>query len=236
VADDGSRPDTGELVEEWRQRLPIPVRHLWQEDEGFRLSRIRNSAIAAATGEYILFIDGDMVLHRHFVVDHKRAAERGHFVQGVRVLTGMETGARMIREKKLDLRLLEPGIERRRHLIRSRLLSRLLLLREHSGQRAIRGSNQGYWRENLLRVNGFNEEMTGWGREDNEIAARLYHSGVLRRNLRFGGLAIHLWHRTRILEGENPNDRFLHETIETRATRCDRGIDGHLEDQGAPAS
>src|SRR5687767_9054063 len=70
VADDGSRPDTGELIRAWAQRLPVPVRHIWQEDLGFRLARSRNRAIAAATGEYIVIVDGDMALHSHFIADH----------------------------------------------------------------------------------------------------------------------------------------------------------------------
>lgn len=232
VADDGSRPDTAEVISEWGRRLPVPVRHVWQEDAGFRLSRVRNRAIAESTGDYILIIDGDMVLHRHFVGDHKRAARKGYFVQGVRLLTGPDTSSRMIREGRLDLGFWASGVERRRHLLRIPFLSRLLLLRVHSDQRAIRGSNQGYWREDLVRVNGFDEQMTGWGREDNEIAARLYHNGIFRRNLRFGGLAIHLWHRIRTPEGINPNDRYLSESIQTRATRCALGIDGHIGGQG----
>lgn len=228
VADDGSRPDTGEVIARWAQQLPVPVRHLWQEDAGFRASRVRNRAIAASTGEYNLIVDGDMVLHRNFVEDHKRAARKGYFVQGVRLLTTAETSAQMIREGKVDLGFWAAGVERRRHLLRIPILSRLLLAQVHSNQRAIRGSNQGYWREDLLQVNGFDEQMTGWGREDNEIAARLYHSGIFRRNLRFGGLAIHLWHRIRTPDGENPNDRYLRETIETGATRCTMGIDAHL--------
>lgn len=228
VADDGSRPDTGELVASWSAQLPVTVLHIWHEDEGFRLSTIRNRAIAEASGDYILIIDGDMVLHRHFVADHMKAATRGHFVQGVRLLTTQETGARMIREGILDPGFLSPGIERRRHLLRIPLLSSLLLRKAHKDQKGIRGSNQGYWRDDLLRTNGFDEQMVGWGREDNEIAARLYHSGVFRRNLRFGGLAVHLWHRVRTPEGANPNDTYLRATIENRTTRCARGIDGHL--------
>lgn len=228
VADDGSGPDTAAVVLTWARRLPFPVCHIWQEDVGFRLSRSRNRAIAAATGDYVVIIDGDMVLHRHFIADHKQAAAPGSFVQGVRLLTDAETGRRMLREGTLDLGFLSGGVERRRHLLHIPSLSRLFLLSRHSDQRTIRGSNQGYWREDLLRVNGFDEQMTGWGREDNEIAARLYHCGIFRRNLRFGGLAIHLWHRVRTPEGENPNDRHLQATLATKSTRCEIGVDAHL--------
>lgn len=228
IADDGSREDTAELVREWAGRLPVPVRHIWQEDDGFRLARSRNRAIAAARGDYIIIIDGDMVLNRHFVADHKRVARPGYFVQGVRLLTKPRMGKKMLKEGILDLGFFAPGIKRRRHTLRNRFLSWLVFQHVRTDQKAIRGSNQAYWKSDLLRVNGFDEQMVGWGREDNEIAARLYHCGIRRRNLKFAALTIHLFHRLRNSTGENPNDKYLRETLERRVTRCRLGVDQHL--------
>ncbi len=228
IADDGSRSDTAELIVNWANNLPIPVRHIWQEDIGFRLAHSRNRAIAAAQGEYLIIIDGDMVLHRHFIADHKRAARPGFFVQGVRLLTEPATSRRMLAHGMMDLGFFCSGIRRRRHTLRNLALSWLVLQHVRTDQKAIRGSNQAYWRGDLLRVNGFDERMTGWGREDNEIAARLYHNGIRRRNLKFAALTIHLYHHQRKPEGENPNDRYLRETIENRVTRCQQGVDQHL--------
>lgn len=230
VADDGSRPDTADLIGQWALRLPVPVRHIWQEDVAFRLARSRNRAIAAASGDYIVIIDGDMVLNRYFVADHKRAARPGCFVQGVRLLTEPEMGGKMLDEGIIDLGFFAPGIRRRRHAIRNRLLSWLVFQHVRIDQKAIRGSNQAYWKADLLRVNGFDEQMVGWGREDNEIAARLYNCGINRRNLKFAALTIHLYHRLRNSTGENPNDKYLRATIEQRATRCRLGVDQHLSE------
>jgi hypothetical protein len=106
-------------------------------------------------------------------------------------------------------------------------LSWLLLRNVHTNQRAIRSCNQAYWKEDLVRVNGFDERMTGWGGEDNEIAARLYNVGIRRRNLKFGGLAIHLHHSSRKPVGENPNHAILRVTIQNQKTRCELGLDQH---------
>lgn len=228
VADDGSRADTGELVSQWAARLPVPVRHIWQEDIGFRLARSRNRAIAAATGDYVIIIDGDMVVHRDFIKDHIWAARPGYFVQGVRLLTGPDAAARMLKDGILELGFFAPDIQRRRHTLRWRWLSWFLLQQVRTDQKAIRGSNQAFWRRDLLMVNGFDERMTGWGREDNEIVARLYHIGVKRRNLKFSGLTVHLYHKQRKPTGDNPNDRYLRETIEQQSTRCQYGLDQHV--------
>src|SRR5579871_5870564 len=66
VADDGSRDDTRALVEREAATFPVPLRHCWQEDSGFRKSRILNEAFARAAGEYLIEIDGDMLVHPEF--------------------------------------------------------------------------------------------------------------------------------------------------------------------------
>jgi glycosyltransferase involved in cell wall biosynthesis len=234
VADDGSGPQTAQVVTQWKQRLRSPLIHVWQADEGFRLARSRNRAIAAARGDYLVIADGDMVLHRHFIADHTCAARHGSFIQGVRLLTGPEAAARMLGEGQLDLGFFARGIRRRRHAIRNRFLSSLMF-NERTGQRAIRGCNQGYWKSDLIRVNGFNEAFVGWGREDNEIAARLYNAGVKRRNLKFQALAIHLHHPLRHAELGERNDALLRDTIDQRKAWCPVGLSQHLEPVSAGA-
>jgi len=227
VADDGSGPETEEVVARWQQRLKTPLLHLWQSDDGFRLARSRNRAIAAARGEYMIIVDGDMILHRHFIADHVRAARHGCFIQGVRLLTGSTTAARMLNQGLLDLGFFATDIKRRRHTVRSLLLSRMVFGRR-TGQRAIRGCNQAYWKSDLVRVNGFNEAFVGWGREDNEIAARLYNAGILRRNLKFQALAIHLHHPLRHGQMGERNDAILRSTIEEGKAWCPLGLSQHV--------
>lgn len=227
VADDGSRPDTAALIADWTKRMPTTLRHLWQEDIGFRASRARNRAIAAATGEYIITIDGDMVLDSHFVEDHLRAARPGFFMQGVRLISGPLAAQEVLRDSKFHLGFFAPNIRRRRHTIRNRFLSWLVMQRTHTNQKAIRSCNQAYWRSDLIRVNGFDEQMIGWGREDNDLAERLYNIGVQRKNLKFAALTIHLYHKSRQPQGENPNDKYLRATIEGKSQWCKFGIDQH---------
>lgn len=237
VADDGSREDTAVLVQEWASRVPVPLQHVWQEDVGFRLARSRNRAVAAATGDYIIIVDGDMILHPHFVADHREAARPDTFIQGVRLLTKSELAPRLLSGEIDHLGFFAAGIERRRHTVRNALLSRIAF-GETQSRKAVRGSNQAYWRADLIRVNGWDENMIGWGREDTELVARFHHSGVKRRNLKFAALTTHIWHKVRKPEGVNPNDVILHRTVAERRTRCDNGLDQHLAEfaRGIPES
>lgn len=85
IADDGSDESTATVIKEFTSKSPVPLRHVWHENRGFRLAAIRNRAIAAATGDYIVQIDGDIILDPFFIADHIDSARNGHFVCGSRV-------------------------------------------------------------------------------------------------------------------------------------------------------
>jgi hypothetical protein len=92
----------------------------------------------------------------------------------------------------------------------------------------------GFWREDLIAINGFNEAMTGWGREDAELAVRAFNRGLLRIDMRFAGMAIHLWHKSRKYRGRSINDDILDDTVAKARTRCEQGIDAHLAEFSTP--
>jgi glycosyltransferase involved in cell wall biosynthesis len=233
VTDDGSDARTAGLLRTIARDFPTRLVHLWQDDDGARMSRARNRGIAAARGDYVVFLDGDMVAERHCIAEHAAFARRGCFVQGSRVLTSPASAQRMLELGRLEVGFFEPAIERRRHTLRIPPLARLYA-RPHTGTGGIKSCNWGFWRDDLVALNGFNEAMTGWGREDNELAMRALHLGCRRRDLRFGGLAVHLWHATRKNVADNPNDAILADTIARGLVRCEHGLDRHLNEFAAP--
>lgn len=229
VTDDGSQPATRATLERIAPDYPVRLVHLWQPDDGARMSRARNRAIAAAQGDYIILLDGDMVAERHFIADHHAFALAGCFVQGSRVLTDAALTRRMLDGGLAMPGFFSRGIERRRHTLRLPALARWYA-QPGTKQRGIKSCNMGFWRDDLVRVNGFNEAMTGWGREDTELAVRAFHAGLLRRELRFSALATHLYHRTRKHVVGNPNDRIVDDTRARGLVRCELGLDQHLSE------
>lgn len=227
IADDGSRDDTKCLIEEYARNCPFKVLHIWQEDEGFRAAKIRNKAIAKASFDYILMVDGDMVLFPSFIQDHLDAAQSGCFAQGTRIIAGQEASAKVVANKIHRLNPFAADIRNRKNAVRSPLLSKMA-----SGQcksiAGIRTCNFAAWRKDILSVNGFNEAFEGWGREDSEFAVRLINSGVLRKNLKFAANAIHLYHRENSRGNFDKNDSILASAIASKMTRCENGIDQYL--------
>ncbi|HEU4670770.1 MAG TPA: glycosyltransferase family 2 protein [Dyella sp.] len=227
VTDDGSRDETRQMLERVARDYPVRLVHLWQPDEGARMSRARNRAIAAAQGDYVVLLDGDMVAERHFIADHRVFARAGCFVQGSRALTD-ETLARRMLAGELDLPgFFARGLDRRRNTLRLPPVARLHA-RPSRKRRGIKSCNMAFWRDDLLRLNGFNETMTGWGREDTELAIRAFNAGLLRRDVRFSALATHLYHPTRKCVVDNPNDRIVDDTLARGLARCEMGVDAHL--------
>lgn len=226
VADDGSTAETGQLVRRIAAQSPVPVRHIWHPDEGFRLAAIRNRAIAAAEGDYIVQIDGDILLHRHFLRDHAAFARRGYFVSGSRLLLTEPLTARLLEAHDAShLTLWTRGVRHRTNGLRLKWLTPLLANYKPGHTR---GCNMAFWREDIVRVNGYNESFKGWGAEDFELALRLRNNGVEHRTLKFGAVVYHLYHPERSRESVEANVALLERTRAEGHLRCEDGIDKYL--------
>jgi glycosyltransferase involved in cell wall biosynthesis len=231
VADDGSGSGTAGLVDSWKPKFSLRLERVWHADLGFRAAEIRNRAIMAARGSYCIFLDGDCIVRPDFVGIHRRLAEPGEFVTGNRVLLSPDLTKAVLREKQTPetwsaARWL---VERRRGGV-NRLSALLHLplgflrrIRQHAWQGA-RSCNLAIWRSDLDRVDGFDADYSGWGKEDSDIIVRLLHAGVRRKDGTFATGVIHLWHaeadRSKLVE----NEVKLGEVITGDRIRAQRGL------------
>jgi glycosyltransferase involved in cell wall biosynthesis len=231
VADDGSRPDTRELVRSFVPRMGVPLIHVWHEDQGFRLAEIRNQAILRSSGVICVFIDGDCIAQPNFVAVHRRLAELGWFVAGSRVLLGPAITHRVLGQR------LRPELWPYRAWVVARLkgeINRLLpflalplgplrKLGLRNWSRA-RGTNLAVRRNDLLHVDGFDAAYCGWGREDSDLAVRLIRSGVGCKDGRFASAVLHLWHPASDRSLMTHNEERLNEVISADRVRAKRGL------------
>ena len=154
IADDGSMEDTKVLIDTFRQVIPVPIIHVWQEDDGFRLCTIRNKAIAQSTGDYIIQIDGDVIMERHFIEDHISMMQEGYFVCGSRTKIGPIVTNRLITDISLKINILEYKPAFVLNGIRSKLLRTYLAERYAKEITHMRGCNMACWRKDFISVNG----------------------------------------------------------------------------------
>lgn len=232
IADDGSGPAVGKLIEELKPQVPFPLVHRWHEDRGWRKNIILNSAIRASRAGHIVFIDGDCIPARHFLLDHWNEREEGKVLLGRRVETSerwskgltlerIRTGEfeRMGWDEIVDglkgksLRV-EDGIRMPSALLRKILLRKV---------RGMLGSNFSAAKKDLVAINGFDELYDGPGcGEDSDVQYRLSLIGVTGKSLRNLAVQYHVWH-PRMPVSDPSWDRFEMVKKSGRA-KCEAGL------------
>jgi glycosyltransferase involved in cell wall biosynthesis len=199
LADDGSGPETKAVLDSFARTAPFPVRHVWQPDEGFRKCAILNKAILAATGNYLVFFDGDCVAPSHTLAVHVRAAQPRRYLTGGKVLLSQELTDRLTAESvaRGDLERIGVwwgGVQKRRRLIVGRVPGlRYLFDRNVKRPPGWRGENSSTFADYVHLVAGFDERFT-YGLEDADFGHRLQAVGIMPRSLRYTAPVFHLEH------------------------------------------
>ncbi|WP_407381164.1 glycosyltransferase family 2 protein [Helicobacter sp.] len=209
IADDGSTDETRILIESYAKSFPCPLHHIWQEDKGFRASAVRNKGIKAATQDYIIIIDGDMILDPHFIADHLRFAQRGVVLQGSR--TGLSASAT---QEILHAKSQSPSTayrlafaHKKAKSYRIGFMAYLANLRSTTARHlckspylkpVVRTCNMSFYKSDWAAVGGFDEGYTGWGREDSDFVARLLLQGGKLKRVTFSAVAYHIYHQSNI--------------------------------------
>ena len=227
IADDGSNDNTKDIINSFKVSSCLKLIHSWQRDKGFRAAKSRNKAIAHSESDYLILIDGDMVLHPEFVQDHINNAEIGCFIQGTRSLLTKEVTADLIKKTSINLTFFSRGIRNRKNVFHSNFLSNFFL-KNTNHLIGIKTCNMSLFKKDCVNINGFNNDFVGWGREDSEFAVRLLNSGIMRKNIRFNAIQFHLWHAENTRASLRKNDLLLKSAISSNAKWCDNGIDKYL--------
>ncbi|AGH80445.1 family 2 glycosyl transferase [Psychromonas sp. CNPT3] len=228
IADDGSESTIEALIKTY---ATLNIRHVWQEDKGFRKAKILNKAIKTSTAEYIIFTDADCIASSMFIHDHMDQASSSHVVIGVRVYIKKKLSTKL-RENRLDPIKLDSGV----WLVVQSILGRLTkpeqalrypdwslpYLHKIKSSMVEFGSNIAIPMENLIQINGFDEDFQGWGYEDSDLLRRLYLTGLTPKG-EFGRcVQYHLQHKVNA-ENDNALDMFMSKTKE-KNIQCKHGI------------
>lgn len=204
LADDGSHDETLILSQEVRK---FPIRYVTQEDLGYRKSRILNQGIQIAQSEYLIFLDADVILEKHFIEDHLSLRKRGSFVCGRRVDLGPVLSSQVSVESvnqgffdRLNWRLIGSHlkgdtVELKRALrVKNSWIRNLLGYQRHLD---ILGSNFSVWKSDLIEINGFNEALESYWGEDGDLYIRLRNAGKVSINAKGLCIQYHVYHQRR---------------------------------------
>jgi glycosyltransferase involved in cell wall biosynthesis len=226
IAEDDHNPETLDFLRIRKDSFSYPIIHVNQEEKkGFRKTRMLNEAVRAARGRTLVFIDGDCIPHRSFLKQYKRLSKNGYFLSGRRVLLGEKISSKIVTERKLgylgfisllfsDSRLKKEGIF-------------FPFFGLHFKKRRLSGHNWGIYKEDLLKVNGFDEDYDRPGvGEDYDIEWRLKATGMSMRSMKNKAIVYHMYHPK---TNSEENARHVYDLLEQKKmenrARCLNGIE-----------
>lgn len=201
IADDGSDKETKKLIDDFKGNSTLKIKYVWQEDKGFRKTKILNKAILKSTSDYLIFTDGDCIPRNDFVEKHLQLKKRNCFLSGGYFKLSEEI-SELITKEDIAIQncfkskwLLGKGLRKTFKLnkLTSKGRKEWFLNTFTPTKATFDGMNASAWKTDILKVNGFDERMQ-YGGEDREIGERLINLGVKPIQARYSLICVHLHH------------------------------------------
>lgn len=236
IADDGSGPKTKVLIDQMKSMISNPIIHVWHEDNGFQKTQILNKAILSANSDYLIFTDGDCIPRNDFVAVHLDYREKGYFLSGGYFKLPMSV-SKVITQEDITLQrcfdvkwLIQHGLQKSYKNIKissSKFKSKILNAITPTNA-SWNGHNASGWKNDLIAVNGFNEEMQ-YGGEDRELGERLFNMKLKSKQIRYSAICIHLDHSRGYVNEEalKKNKTIRKFTKMNKIVRSPNGIDSN---------
>jgi glycosyltransferase involved in cell wall biosynthesis len=201
IADDGSGTEVAECIRRYSPRFGRPVRHVWHQRNGFRKTVIANKAVREASADYLVFIDGDCILHTRYLESHYRHRARHIVLGGRRVMLDKGITERLTNEDVASGRIGRPWFwwnhcDRgdRKHGLYAPGLFTLSNLGKKGY--SFYGSNYSLYKGDFCAVNGYDESIVGRGIEDDNLRERLKLNGVAIKSVTREAIQYHLFHES----------------------------------------
>ena len=188
IADDGSKDEPEKLIPIFEEYFPI--KHVFQKDDGYRLSAVRNIGIAAASHEHIIILDCDMLPVPTLVEAYMKWLHISQkvIVIGYRrfVCTDELSLENLIQD--INRALMLPDVNSENVVItkgigptidwREQIYSETNMLKDDMNAfRSYCGGNVAFPKKMINEIGGFDEDFNHWGGEDTEFGFRAEKQG-----------------------------------------------------------
>jgi glycosyltransferase involved in cell wall biosynthesis len=231
VSDDGSPLDIRASLEAYSDSLGFDLIYVRQEDRGFRLARCRNNGVRAASGEYLVFMDQDIVVTRGYLDLYAGRGKTGEFLVAYPVLLSEKQSEALtpeVIERGDYASVVDAGqtqtVRRQYRKDAFYMLVRMVLGRGHRPK--LRGGAFGMAAGDFADVNGFDENYLGWGAEDDDLGRRLYKRGITGRTVFRNEFPLHLWHPHVTGESDSVNLPYYNRRLREIARGDYRAVNG----------
>ncbi len=233
IADDGSDEKTKNCILKLQKEVDFPIHHIWHPDNGFQKTVILNKAIKASNGQYLIFTDGDCIAKNDFITTHILNRKKGCFLSGGYFKLPLKISEKINKhsvesQQCFDLKWLKNnGLKsslKNSKLIKNQTLKKILNKLSPTTA-SWNGHNSSAWKDDILKVNGFDERMQ-YGGEDREFGERLINLGLKPKRIRYTAICLHLYHKRGYVKPEmiEKNKKIRAETKKNKTTVTSYGI------------
>lgn len=204
IAEDGESPEMKSFIDNYAFKHPF--KHISQSDEGWRKNKIMNKAIQSSTAEWLIFVDGDCIMHRSFIEMHLRYASSDRILAGKRVKLDAEYSEKIL-QKKLNYKDIQGGLRSKLFFGKGKIkfleegiyISPDSFLRFIPAMRKLdnlKGCNMSFSKKAITTINGFDEDyvLPAIG-EDIDLSWRFKSAGFKHFSVRNLAIEYHLYHK-----------------------------------------
>lgn len=225
IADDGSGDETRKLIESYKGKISN-LKHVWHEDNGYQRAKVVNLAITNSESDFIITTDQDCILQKDFILDYSLQAEEGCYVSAYRINLRKSLTEKILKQKRLPniFELLTQTKWNLKHQQRNPSKWKTKTRYIDNLSDGTYGCNMGFFRQDVLDVNGYNENFVGWGPEDSEMTQRLINNGKKWKRIYYSAILYHLYHPELSRKNLEFNMNLVQKTIKEKITYIDNGI------------
>jgi len=239
VAEDGNYENMKNFINKSKKYFDFEIKHTTQEDLGVRKSKSQNNAIRKASGEYLIFIDGDCILYKDFIKNHVLLSKNNAIVTGRRVNLGPKY-SKYLREKKISPLELEKSFlfkyfdikndaKEERHSEEGFSIKPYgiihKILQKRRKKLSLLGCNMSMHKKAIYKINGFDEDLGNSAYAgDSDLEWRFEGLGYEIIPARFLANQFHLYHKRSNQDFDRSLFSIIEENKKNKRYVCKNGI------------
>ena len=218
ITDDGSSQNVLDFISDLIPKAQFKVKHIYQEDKGFRKTRALNNGVINSEGELLVFCDQDLIFGEEYIEYMEKNIKKGCFLLCRPISVNEEEKDIILKKIELSNKYEEllkdlpknylESVNKTLKTDRKRRILNILKL----SKRGIKlvGMSYAVMKSDYLKVNGYDENYNGWGEEDDDFGNRLYVAGVKGKELKTPNMQIHLWHYSDPTKKHSMNEEYYY--------------------------
>lgn len=237
ITDDGSNEKILDFIGDFIKEADFKIKHIYQKDLGFRKTRALNNAVKNSEGEYVVFIDQDIIFGEDLLETIFKEKEKNKFITFRSIISEeleRDEILKMIDLKSPYSKVMEVVSEHNKkmgsfEMIKKDKLNNLLYsLKLRSRGSKLVGMLYSLYKKDYIKINGYDESYQGWGYEDDDFANRLYKAGLKSKPIYSDNIPLHLWHPFDPTKNKSSNEEYYYrrkKEISKEKYRCEFGYE-----------